>query len=225
MEKYLPVIRESRLFDGIGDRDIESMLLCLSAHRRSYRKGQYIYRSGEEISSIALVLSGSVILVRGDCWGNENIIAAAGPGESFAESYACGGTCIGLNVVAAHASEILFMNIARVLKTCPSACGFHSRLIQNLVELLASKNLAMNEKISYMAERSTRQKLLSYLSAESTRQKSRSINIPFNRQELADYLSVDRSAMSSELSRLHREGVLDFDKNHFVLNSISREVS
>ncbi len=220
MDKYLPIITHSPLFSGMSDSDIESMLICLQGHRRSFRKGQFIYRSGDEVCSIALVLSGGVNVVKGDYWGNENIIAAVGPGGSFAESYACSpGSKIGVSVVAAHNSDILFMDIARVTKTCPSACTFHSRLIQNLVGLLASKNLAMNEKIACLAQRSTKEKVLSYLWAESARQKNRAFDIPFNRQELADYLSVDRSALSNELSKLQREEVISFDKNHFILNS------
>ena len=111
----------------------------------------------------------------------------------------------------------MFMDVSRVLTVCGSACAFHARLMRNLLAVLAEKNLQFSEKLTYMTQRSTRQKLLSYLSAESLRRGAREFEIPFNRQQLADYLSVDRSALSGELSKLRGEGLLDYRKNKFTL--------
>ena len=194
------------------------MLRCLAAERRSYAKDAYLLYSGRTVDAVGLVLAGSVSIVQEDYWGNRNIVAVIGPGETFAESYACAaGTPLAVSAVAAQDTRVLWMKASRVLTTCPSACAFHARLVENLVALLAAKNLLMNEKLTHLTQRSTREKLLSYHSAESLRCHSAQFEIPFDRQQLADYLSVDRSDMSGELSRMQRDGLLRYRKNHFTL--------
>ena len=141
-----------------------------------------------------------------------------GAGEVFGESYAClPEEAIPIRAVAAEPAEVLLLEVRRVLTTCPSACAFHARLIRNLLEVLAVKNLTMNEKLIHLTQRTTRDKLLSYLSACSARAGEPEFEIPYNRQQLADYLSVDRSAMSAELSRLRAQGILVCKKNRFRL--------
>ena len=202
MRKYLDVIKSSRLFRDIDDGEIEAMLACLSVSSREYAKNEFILRAGERSSSIGLVLAGAVHIIKEDFLGNRNIIAEAQPGEIFAESYACvPGTPLGVSAAAAERSEVMFMDVSRVLTVCGSACAFHARLMRNLLAVLAEKNLQFSEKLTYMTQRSTRQKLLSYLSAESLRRGSCEFEIPFNRQQLADYLSVDRSALCSTTAR------------------------
>ena len=139
-------------------------------------------------------------------------------GDIFAESYAATpGSVLNISAVACERCEILLLNVGRLLTVCPSACGHHSRLIRSLVTVLSRKVLQFNEKITHMSRRSTREKLLSYLSAESVKQGTRSFDIPYDRQQLADYLCVERSAMSAELSKLQREGLLRTNRNHFEL--------
>lgn len=214
----LSVLKRSKLFSGIGEEEIRSMLTCLSAEKRKYKKGEYVLRFGDPVSAVGIVISGSVDVIKEDYWGNRNLVAAILPGQSFAESYACAGDVpLGVSVQASQASEVLLMNLQGILTTCSSACAFHTRLIRNLVSLLASKNLMMNEKLTFLTQRSTREKLLAYLSAESMRLHAPDFSIPFNRQQLADYLSVDRSAMSNELSKMQKEGILEYHKNHFLL--------
>lgn len=218
MRKYLDVIKSSRLFRDIDDGEIEAMLACLSVSSREYAKNEFILRAGERSSSFGLVLAGAVHIIKEDFLGNRNIIAEATPGEIFAESYACvPGAPLGVSAAAAERSEVMFMDVSRVLTVCGSACAFHARLMRNLLAVLAEKNLQFSEKLTYMTQRSTRQKLLAYLSAESLRRGAREFEIPFNRQQLADYLSVDRSALSGELSKLRGEGLLDYRKNKFTL--------
>lgn len=221
MKDFYAAVKRSKLFGGIGEEELRSMLRCLSAEEREYRKAECVLRFGDKVDSIGLVLSGAVDVVREDCWGNRNIVAAVLPGQSFAESYACcvPGAALGVSVQAARDSEILFVNIRKVLTTCTSACAFHARLIRNLVSLLAAKNLSLNEKLTHLSQRSIREKLLSYLSSVSMERNSPVFDIPFDRQQLADYLSVDRSALSNELSKMKREGVLKFDRNHFSLST------
>ena len=220
MEAFLPVLLQAPLFQGLNGKQILSMLGCLDAKLRRYAKGEYVLHAGDTVDTFGLVLEGNVLVVQEDFWGNRNIIADIGIGEVFAESYACAaGTPLGVNVVVQEPANILFLNVRRVLTLCSSACEFHSSLIRNLVAMLAAKNLRMNTKLQHVTQRSTREKLLSFLSAESSRRGQASFDIPFNRQQLADYLSVDRSAMSSELCKLRDEGVLTFERNHFELHA------
>ncbi len=218
MIERLEVIKKSRLFRDIKENEIEAMLACLSVSSREYAKGEFILRAGEPARAIGLVLSGTVHIIKEDFLGNRNIISEAAPGGIFAESYACvPGAPLGVSVTAAASSSVMFMNVSRVLTVCGSACAFHARLMSNLLAVLAEKNLRFSEKLTYMTQRSTRQKLLAYLSAESLRRGAHEFEIPFNRQQLADYLSVDRSALSAELSKMRAEGLLDYSKNKFAL--------
>ena len=218
MRKYLDVIKSSRLFRDIDDGEIEAMLACLSVSSRNYDKNEFILRAGERTRSIGLVLEGRVHIIKEDFLGNRNIISEARAGDIFAESYACvPGAPLEVSAPAAEPACIMFMDVSRVLTVCGSACAFHARLMRNLLAVLAEKNLKFSEKLTYMTQRSTRRKLLSYLSAESVRRGAREFDIPFDRQQLADYLSVDRSALSGELSKMRAEGLLDYRKNRFIL--------
>ena len=218
MRKYLDVIKSSRLFRDIDDGEIEAMLACLSVSSRNYDKNEFILRAGERTRSIGLVLEGRVHIIKEDFLGNRNIISEARAGDIFAESYACvPGAPLEVSAAAAEPASIMFMDVSRVLTVCGSACAFHARLMRNLLAVLAEKNLKFSEKLTYMTQRSTRRKLLSYLSAESVRRGAREFDIPFDRQQLADYLSVDRSALSGELSKMRAEGLLDYRKNRFIL--------
>ena len=216
----LPVylIQQALLFEGIEAEHIEPMLCCLGASVRKFGKDSFVFRAGDAIDSVGVVLDGSVHLLQEDAEGNRNIVAAVGPGESFAEGYAClKDAPLGVSVQAETDSSILLMNVQRILSTCTSACAFHARLIRNLVTVLAAKNRLMNEKLACLTRRTTREKVLSYLRAQSLRAKSSAFDIPFDRQGLADYLSVDRSALSAALGKLKAEKLLDFRKNHFSL--------
>lgn len=215
---YLHCLEKTKLFEGISETEIESVLGCLSPSVRSYQKGEYIFQRGERITSLAVLLEGSVHIQKEDYWGNLSILKEISEGELFGEVYAClGDEEILYNAVAVKPGTVLFLNIGRVLTVCPSACRFHSRLIQNLLSAIAWKNKALTRKLDHMSRRTTREKLRSYLSEQSLLAGSPSFRIPFNRQQLADFLSVDRSAMSNELCKMRDEGILEFNRNHFVL--------
>lgn len=219
MNREVSILRKSPLFAGIEPDDIKSMLGCLDASRRKYGKNEILLHSGDIVSSFGIILSGRVHITNDDFWGNCNIIDDAVPGDAFAESYACTeGASLDISVIAAEETEVLYIAVGRVLIACPSACEFHTRLIRNLLSVIARKNIMMNRKLTHLTRRTTREKLLSFLSAESARRGSAAFDIHFNRQQLADYLSVDRSAMSAELCRMRNEGLLEFDKNHFILS-------
>ena len=194
------------------------MLICLSAVKRNYHKDECIFRAGEHISSVALLLEGSVHIQREDYWGNLSILNKVFKGEVFGEAYAVSGSCAILNnAVAVENSTVLFLDFNRFFAVNPSDCGFYPVLIQNFFALLAEKNRILAQKLGHMSQRTTREKLLSYLSEQSIKAGSPSFDIPFNRQQLADFLSVDRSAMSNELCKMRDEGLLCFVRNHFNL--------
>lgn len=216
MRKYFSVLSKSELFSGLSTEEIEKLAACLSPSEKQYQKGGFIFRAGEEISSAGFVLRGSVHVLKEDFWGNRTIIAEISAGHIFGEAYACAGPGKGsVSAVAAQDTTVLFLNIPRILTQCTAACGMHARLIQNLVTVLAGKNIVLTDKIDYMSRRRLRDKILSYLSDAAKKQGGAEFSIPFNRQELADYLSVDRSALSNELCKLRDENILEFKKNHF----------
>ena len=218
MQEYFSVIRSSPLFSGISEPELAAMLACLDARQENYPKDAFLLRAGDTAESIGLVLSGSVLVVQEDIWGNRNILSKAGAGQVFAAAYACApGARLNVSVVAETPVCALFLNVRRVLTVCSSACAHHSRVIRNLLGELANKNLRLGEKVTQISQRTTRAKLLSYFSAEAQRLGRYEFDIPFSRQQLADYLAVERSGLSLELGKLKKEGLLDFHKNHFVL--------
>lgn len=206
------------LFRGIYPKEIKTMLDCLQAESRSYQKGEDVYRAGDVITAMGLILSGSVNIENHDIWGNKSILDHVGPGQIFAETYACiPGESLMVNVTAAEEVEILFLNTARLLQNCPQTCTHHSKLIYNLLTVTAQKNLTLSRRIFHTSSKTIRGRLLSYLSFQALQEGSYRFRIPFSRQQLADYLGVDRSAMSNELSKMRKEGLLDFDHNLFYL--------
>lgn len=224
MKNYLPILQTSTLFSGISADELISLMDCLSPRTRNYSRDDMVLQSGRGVDALSMVISGSVLVLEEDFWGNRNIVAHIGPGQVFAETYAClPGVALTVSAVAAEDTEVLFLNVQRLLITCASSCAFHDRVIRNLLSTLAQKNLYLNQKLGHMARRSTREKLLSYLSAQALKQASSAFDIPFNRQQLSDYLAVDRSAMSSELGKMQKEGLLHYSRNHFVLTEPAKE--
>lgn len=213
-------LSKTALFRGVTPEELEAMLVCLGADQRQFAKRQMICRTGEIVSSLGLVLSGSVLIETDDFWGNTTVLDSVGPGQVFAETYACTpGEPLMVNVVAAEPAEVLFLKIGKLLAVCSRACDCHNKLIRNLLALSAQKNLSLSRKIFHTSAKSIRGRLLSYLSDQALRSGSRSFDIPFNRQQLADYLNVDRSALSNELSKMQRDGMLRVERNHFELLS------
>ena len=218
MQKYLSVLRTCPFFTGLNDDEIQSILHCVNAAASSKPRGTYIFRAGDSTDVMGLVLSGSTLIIQEDLWGHRNILSKCSIGDFFGEPYAANpGVVLNISVVAEEDCEILFLNVKRLLIACPTACDHHQKLIRTLVSVLANKILIFNDKITHVSKRSTREKLLSYLSAESVRHASLSFDIPFNRQQLADYLCVERAAMSVELSKLQKQGIIKTERNHFEL--------
>lgn len=218
MEQYIPVLKRTQLFGGVGEEEIAAMLSCLDARLRTYKKGAYVVRQGEHVNHIMVLVEGGLLIQRDDYWGNRSIVNRVGVGEMFGEAYMAPESGAMLNdVVAVEDSAVIFFDVKRIITTCSSACRFHSAVVQNLIFALSEKNRNLVRKLGHMSKRSIREKLISYLSEEARRQNSSSFTIPFNRQQLADFLSVDRSAMSNELGKMRDEGLLEFERSHFRL--------
>ena len=216
--EYFDALLASTLFEGISKLDLEKMLHCLAPKIQKYKKDALILNAGDNIRSLGIVLKGQVLVVQEDYWGNRNILAALGDSALFAESFAaCPQIPLSVSVLANNDTAVLFLDYDRVVSSCPHACPHHRRMIENLLKTLAAKNQVLNEKLTHISQRSTREKLLSYLSSEAQRKNSAVFEIPFNRQQLADYLCVDRSALSAELSRLKRDGWLDYHRGSFKI--------
>ena len=206
MKKYLPILKNSPFFKGLTDNEILSVLHCVEAVTVSKEKDSYIFRAADSTQVMGLVLSGCVLIIQEDLWGHRNILSKCHAGDFFGEPYAASpGAVLNISVVADEDCEIVFLNIQKLLVTCPTACGHHQKLIRNLVSVLANKILILNDKITHVGKRTT----------ESIRHSSLSFDIPFDRQQLADYLCIDRAAMSTEISKLQKEGFIKTNRNHF----------
>ena len=218
MKEYIELLKETQLFCGVSDAEILAMLNCLQARSRKFKKGDYVFREGEHIDNITVLVEGKLLVQQDDFWGNRSIVNVIRIGEMFGEAYVAPESGAILNdVVAEENSTVIFFDVRRILTVCSTACRFHSMVVQNLFFAISEKNRKLVQKIGHMSKRSTRAKLLSYLSGEAKRHNNRHFTIPFNRQQLADFLCVDRSAMSNELCKMRDEGLVEFDRNEFTL--------
>lgn len=214
----LQILAQSALFQGVDAVDISAMLNCLDVRRRYFRRGEMILCAGDLALEIGLVLEGGVRVERVDAWGNRSILERFGPGETFAEAYACvDGEPLLTDVVAATDCNVLFLDATRILTLCPSSCPHHIQLLRNLLTGMAAKNILLSRKMRLITPRTIRERLLAYLSGEAVRRGVYTFVIPFDRQQLADYLSVERSALSAELSKMRRDGLIECQKNRFTL--------
>ena len=218
MKKYIEILKKCPLFDNIEQESLLRMLVCLDAKVESFDKKYTIFAEGSPAKYIGIVLSGSAQIIRIDYYGNRSILSDIRPSEVFAEAFACAEVpALPVSVIADEPCEVMLINCNHILHTCANSCGFHQQLIFNLMKDLAAKTLMFHQRIEVTSKRSTREKLMTYLLLQAKKAASDRFDIPFDRQELADYLEVDRSGLSAEISKLRREGVIDCNKNHFVL--------
>ena len=218
MEKYLDLLKTVSLFANVDMSDIKSLLNYLSAKTERFKENETIFLAGNKAEFVGIVLSGQVQVVKEDFYGNKNIVASIEKGQLFGEAFACADLKIlPVSVFSAEDSEIMLIDYRKIITTCSNTCSFHSKLIYNMLRIVANKNIILSQKIEFISKRTTKEKLLAYLSSEAKKAGSNSFSIPFSRQELADFLSVDRSAMSAELCKLRDSGVIEFNKNKFVL--------
>ena len=218
MKKYLEILKSCPLFEGVEEGELLSMLHCLDARVDVYDKKYTVMTEGAPATYIGVVLSGAVQIVQLDYYGNRSILSEVGAGGLFAEAFACAGVeALPVSVIASEPSEIMLLRCHCILHTCSKHCSHHQALIFNLMRDLANKSLQFHQRIEITSRRTTREKLLAYLNVRARETGSASFDIPFDRQELADYLEVDRSGLSAEISKLRAEGVLESHRRHFVL--------
>lgn len=218
MEKYLKVLQKCSLFSQIDDKDLLTMLGCLGARVELFEKKHTIFAEGNPAKYIGILLSGSAQIVRNDYYGNRSILSGIEVSDVFAEAFACAGVpALPVTIIANEPCEVMLIDSRHIMHTCANHCDFHQQLIFNLMQDLASKMIMFQQKLEITSKRSTREKLLAYLALQAQKANSDSFDIPFDRQELADYLEVDRSGLSVEISKLRREGVIENHRKHFVL--------
>lgn len=218
MKKYFSVLKSCPMFDGIMEEELGAMLACLGARIISLKKGEVIFQEGDEATVVGIVLSGSVRMVREDYYGNRSILTTMRPAELFGETYSLAGiSSLPVSILAAEDSECMLIDCRRITFSCANACAFHSRVVFNLLSLVANKNLTYDQKIEVVSKRTTRDKLMTYLMNQAKLNHSSSFVIPYDRQELADYLEVDRSGLSAEISKLRKEGIIECEKSKFTI--------
>lgn len=217
MKKHFEILRKCPLFNNIADNDLSSLLSCFDAKAAIFNKKDIILSEGEYVTHIGIVLSGKAQLERTDYYGNRSIVTSIFPAELFGEAFACSGSVIPFDIVASESTEILLIDCKKITSGCSNACGFHNQMIFNLLKVVATKNVLLNQKAEITSKRTTREKLLTYLYLQSKKVGTGSFTIPYDRQELADFLEVDRSGLSAEISKLRSEKILESRKNHFKL--------
>lgn len=218
MEKYFDLLLRSPLFFGVARQELSSLLNCLQAKTVTAEKGEPVFLEGDEAGFIGFVLEGAVQIVRDDYYGTRSVISFAEPGDLFAEAYACGSTSVmPVSGYAVANSKIVMFSCRKMLTVCSNACSFHNQIVKNLLQVVAERNVNLSQKIQFMSQKTTRKKLMAFLSDQAKRAGSAEFTIAFDRQALADYLGVERSAMSAELGKLQKEGILTTRGSRFLL--------
>nr|WP_317357623.1 Crp/Fnr family transcriptional regulator [uncultured Tyzzerella sp.] len=218
MEKYIKIIKNSKLFFNISEDEIKLILNHLLLHIKDYKKGQYIFNIGDKINGLGLVVSGLVHIEKEDFFGNRSIICQVCENDIFGASYYYDEEPLPNNILAATNTTIMFLDIKKSLNLQNHCCDKNLKVMDNFIKIMLKKNKDINKKLDHISQRNIRNKILSFLYDQSLKNNSNSFYISFNRQQLADYLCIDRSALSSELSKMRKENLINFTKNYFQLN-------
>lgn len=222
MEKYFDLLFNTPLFDRIDREELSSLLGCLQAKLITAEKGEPLFLEGDAAGFIGIVLEGAVQIVRDDYYGTRSVLSHAEPGQLYGEAYACSNLeTMPVSGYALKSCKIMLLSCRKMLTICSNACRFHNQLVKNLLQVVAVKNVELSQKIQFMSQKTTRQKLMAYLLDQAKRAGSPEFTIPFDRQALADYLGVERSAMSAELSKLRKDGILTTQGSYFLLKGES----
>lgn len=218
MKDYLNKLKFCKLFDNISEDNILKALTCLKGNVKKYNKNDVIYLAGDEINNIGVVLNGSVSVIKDDIMGNRNILATMSDSELFGETFVFSNIkYITVTIEAKENCEILFIQFKQLTRPCQYNCIFHNNLIQNMLSIISDKNILLYTKIEILSAKTTRLKLITYLNIEMNKNNSNTFTIPFSRDDLANYLNLDRSSMSRELSKMRAEGIIKFNKNKFKI--------
>lgn len=213
MKKYFEMLCGLRLFSGIEEEDLKQLINGPGAYTKSYKAGDTILYMGQKTESFGIVLSGHIQIIKEDFFGNTVLLAKPGAGEVFAEAFAY-SQGVGLSVTVRAEKDVLVLWLD--CKKMYEAKAFWI-MQKNLLKSFAEKNMFLTGRIEHLSKRTVSERVMSFLGEQAARAENTSFSIPFNRQQMADYLAVDRSALSAVLGRLKREGIIDFHKNSFVL--------
>jgi CRP-like cAMP-binding protein len=206
------------LFEGIHPDNLNRLLICIKSFKKDFEKGETIIMEKDKVPYIGIVLFGNVHLLKEDIWGNSSLLSYVGPGELFGENFAVSVEQeSSVTFVAVEKTRVLFLAASKIIHTCENACSFHARIAENMFHLLGQKSISYMNKLEIMSKDSIRGKLMAYISMLAQQQKSKYIKAPLSRTQLADYLSINRSAMTRELGKMRDEGMIDFDRNTFVI--------
>ena len=218
MQKYFSVLSRCPLFRGVAEKDLIPLLNCMGAAVSTRDKGEALLMADSPADRVGVLLSGNAQVIREDYQGSRSILSAISPGQLFGEAFAFAQVeALPVSVICTERCEALFIPCDKLSSPCANACGFHNRMIFNLMQVMAQKNLLLRRKLEIVSCRTIRERLLTYLDDQARQHRARDFDIPFDRQALADYLGVERSALSAEISRLRAEGVLESDRKHFRL--------
>lgn len=217
MKEFFNILKEVKLFKNIRETDLTSMLSCLGAKAVNFGKDQFILMAGDKVNKIGIVLEGNAHIIRENIDGERTIITTLSAGDYFAEALCCVGvTESPVSVITTTNSIIMLLEFSRILHSCPNACLFHAQLIENMLYVIAQKNILLQGRMDIISRKTVRMKILGYLESIALK-RGKNITIPLNREEMADFLCIDRSALSHELSRMKKEGLIEYRKNHFTL--------
>ena len=217
MLEELEKVKDSILIKGIKTQELSSMLGCLRGVIKKYDKGETVISEGDKLNKFGLLIEGKLQVVQYDYLGNKSVISVIEPKQIFGEAFAYVNKNSSLDVEAIEKSKVLFLDSDKLSTPCEHCCTFHKQLVKNLLFIISNKNVNLTQKIECMSKRTTKEKLLTFLSLESIKNNSKEFTILLDRQALADYLGVERSAMSAELSKLRKDGIIECEKNWFKL--------
>ena len=218
MHKHNEFLQKIQLFAGVSHDNLEIMLDCIGAIQKKYAKNSFVFLEGDEIKQVGVLLSGRIAMIKEDAWGGRSILTFIEQGGLLGETFVCSNEYnSSVSFQACSDSAILMMPFHKVVTTCNKVCVFHHRLIENMLVMMAEKNIKFIEKLEVNSKKNLREKIMTFLSQQSQKSGSKDFTIPLGRIEMADYLSADRSALTRELSRMKEEGLLEYEKNHFTL--------
>lgn len=215
--EYIKLIEKSQLLCGINASEVHSLLNCLNAKIIEFDKNEIVVHEGNLLSKFGLVVEGELQLVQYDYFGNKNILSTIGPLQIFGEAFSYSGLKMPFTVECSLKTVVILFNSDKISTPCENCCIFHRRLINNLLKIISEKNILLTQKIECISKRTTREKILAYLSIEAVKKENNEFSINLDRQRLADYLGVERSAMSAEISKLRKENIIECKKNIFKL--------
>lgn len=215
MQDYISVLQNCELFNCVEPDGLLALIACLNGQIKKYGRGEFVFQEGKQTQTSGILISGALQIVEYDYNGNRTIISSIEPLQLFGEAYSFCNQYLPITVEASEDSIVLLINSLKIANPCQNSCKMHFILINNLVKILSAKNIKQNQKIQCLSKRTTKDKLLNYLYSQSQKTNSKEFYIPYDRQQLADYLCIERSAMSYEIGKLCKEGIIETKKNYF----------